>query len=216
MILRKIVMLIKICGITRVEEVEFLSSLDIDYIGLVFANSKRQVHKALAKELLDELKKVIRSVGVFKNNSLEFIKDVIGEIPLDVVQLHGDEDEIFIKELKKFYKGEIWKAVSVSSEEDILRVINYDVNTIILDGKDPGSGQVFPWKYLSSFNSNKRLIIAGGINTNNVIEAIKEPKVQGIDVSSGVEGIFDGVRKKDKNKVLELISKVRGFHEGKI
>lgn len=209
-------MFIKICGITNLIEIEFINILKPDYIGFVFAESKRKVNKEEAMILSQLIDKDIKIVGVFRNNSLEYIKEVLKEVSLDVVQLHGEEDNIFINEVKK--SGvEVWKAVGVKNREGMIETMNYDADKILVDGINPGCGEIFPWKYLDGININKGLILAGGINENNVIEGINMIEPIGIDVSSGVESRDKSGRTyKDRAKMEKLIGKVRRNYEGKI
>jgi phosphoribosylanthranilate isomerase len=207
-------MLIKICGITKLEEIEAINLLKPEYIGFVFAESKRRVDAKEVRILFDKLDKAIKTVGVFRNNSKQFIIDVLEQIPLYAIQLHGDEDEEFILDLKTKVKCEIWKAVSVKSEQDLKDALNYPVETLVLDGSNPGSGQIFPWKYLDNTKFTKRVFLAGGINEENVLEAIEKVKPNGIDLSSGVEIITnEGIRIKSKEKMKNLIDKVRSNNE---
>lgn len=208
-------MLVKICGITNINEVNALNELKPEYMGLVFTESKRKVSIEKANSLLSNLNKDIKSVGVFRNNSIGYILDVVKNTPIDIIQLHGYEDNEFIEELKKKTSCEIWKAVSITSKEDLVKALNYKVDTLLLDGSNPGSGKVFPWEYLEDIDINKRIFLAGGINENNVLEAIEKVKPYGIDTSSGVEFVNeDGVRSKSKEKIKRLINKVRENNEG--
>ena len=202
-------MLIKICGITKLSEIEDLNELRPDYIGFVFAKSKRQIDGKTAYRLKENLDKDIKTVGVFLNNTEEDILNVLKEVELDVIQLHGDEDNNFIDRLKKKVKCDIWKAVSISTKEDMDKAMSYNVDTLLLDGSNPGSGIAFDWKTLKDINVNKRIFLAGGINEENVLEGIREVKPDGIDTSSGVEIIDELGRRKDREKMRRLIRKVR-------
>lgn len=202
-------MLIKICGITKLSEIEDLNELKPDYIGFVFAKSKRQIDGKTAYRLKENLDKDIKTVGVFLNNTEEDILNVLKEVELDVIQLHGDENNNFIDSLKKKVKCDIWKAVSISTKEEMDKAMRYNVGTLLLDGSNPGSGIAFDWKTLRDINLNKRIFLAGGINEENVLEGIREVKPDGIDTSSGVEIIDEFGRRKDKEKMRRLIRKVR-------
>lgn len=209
-------MLIKICGITTLEEIDYINELKPDYIGFVFAESKRKVNIENGKELLKAIDKDIKSVGVFRNNSKEYIIEVVKNLPLDIIQLHGDEDNDFIDYLKDKTNCEIWKAVGIKSKDDLIKANDFNVETLLLDGSNPGSGELFPWKYLKEINVNKKFFIAGGINEENVLEAMEKVNPYGIDTSSGVETIENGIRKKDKEKIKRLINEVREYNERKI
>ncbi|MFQ8892265.1 MAG: phosphoribosylanthranilate isomerase [Clostridium sp.] len=204
-------MLIKICGITTLEEIDYINELKPDYTGFVFAESKRKVNIENGKELLKALDKDVKSVGVFRNNTKEYIIEVIENIPLDIIQLHGDEDNDFINYLKDKTNCEIWKAVGIKNKEDLIKAKDFNVETLLLDGSNPGSGELFPWEYLKEIDVNKRFFIAGGINEENVLEAMENVNPYGVDTSSGVETIENGIRKKDKEKIKRLIKKVRDY-----
>lgn len=206
-------MLIKICGITKLKEIQDINEVKPDYIGFVFAESRRKVNSKEAKILSSTLNKNIKIVGVFRNNTEEEILNVLKEVPLDAVQLHGDEDNEFIRDLRKKVKVDIWKGVSVKSKSDMKKALTYEVGTLILDGSTPGSGKVFDWSNLYNTKSNKRIFLAGGINEDNVLDGIKIVSPDGIDTSSGVEIIDDKGRRKDKEKMKRLIRKVRENNE---
>ena len=202
-------MLVKICGITKLSEIENLNILKPDYIGFVFAESKRKVTKEQAKELINNLDKSIKTVGVFRNNTEEEILDILTVADIDVIQLHGSETIGFVEQLQKKTKKDIWKAASIKSNEDVSKALKYPVETILVDGSNPGSGEIFPWKYLNNIETDKRIFLAGGINEDNVLEGISTVKPDGIDVSSGVEINDEYGRHKDFNKMKRLIDKVR-------
>lgn len=202
-------MLIKICGITKLSEINYLNELKPDYIGFVFAKSKRQVSGEEASRLKEGLSKDIKTVGVFLNNTEEEILKVLDEVKLDVIQLHGDEDNDFIDKLRRKVKCDIWKAVSILSEEDMKKALEYNVDTLVLDGSNPGSGVSFDWTTLDRIDVNKRIFLAGGINEENVLDGINKVNPDGIDTSSGVEIVDELGRRKDKEKMRRLIRKVR-------
>ncbi|MFQ7002168.1 MAG: phosphoribosylanthranilate isomerase, partial [Clostridium sp.] len=197
--------------ITTLEEIDYINELKPDYTGFVFAESKRKVNIENGKELLKALDKDVKSVGVFRNNTKEYIIEVIENIPLDIIQLHGDEDNDFINYLKDKTNCEIWKAVGIKNKEDLIKAKDFNVETLLLDGSNPGSGELFPWEYLKEIDVNKRFFIAGGINEENVLEAMENVNPYGVDTSSGVETIENGIRKKDKEKIKRLIKKVRDY-----
>ncbi|ADK14675.1 phosphoribosylanthranilate isomerase [Clostridium ljungdahlii] len=207
--------LVKICGIRRIEDVEILNKILPDYAGFVFCESKRQVTLKLAEELIKNLDKKIRPVGVFQNNSLEEVKNTAEMLKLDVIQLHGREDESYIKNL---YPFKIWKSVSIDGK-DILdnvkhkidKISNYNVEAVLVDssvgGKTGGTGINFNWNVLKNLNVNKKLVLAGGLNSDNINTALEAVKPYAVDVSSGVEE--NGV--KSLKKINEFMEKVRNF-----
>ena len=114
-------MQIKICGITTLREIEFVNELKPDYIGLVFAESKRKVNEEKAFQLCKYLNKEIKTVAVFRNNSFEEIKNVLEKVPIDILQLHGNETEYMVKRIKDIFKGEVWRGINYKeySEEKL-------------------------------------------------------------------------------------------------
>jgi phosphoribosylanthranilate isomerase len=222
---------VKICGITNKREIEYLNILKPEYIGFVFTRSKRQVLGEEANELCLKLNKEIKKVGVFRNNSLEEILAVLGKIELDVIQLHGSEDEKFITSLRNSISKsmEIWKAVSIKDGEILKKYIAGNkvdskgdklIDNILIDGENPGSGETFSLQNIGEyFKENDEIdnkenplnfFLAGGITDENVLERIAEANPIGVDVSSGVEIIDEnGRRTKSFEKMKRLIEKTR-------
>lgn len=210
-------MKIKICGIRRMEEIEYVNILKPDYIGFVFAESKRKISKEEARVLIEKLDKSIKSVGVFRNNSVEEILQTLDRVDLDVIQLHGEEDEKFIKKIKSYCKKDIhiWKSVSIGKDGEVVSPYMQDVNAIVLDGIDPGSGECFPWDKFNKKEFNENVFLAGGIKEENILKAIDIIKPKGIDISSGVEAINEkGERMKSFEKIKRVIELVRCNYEG--
>lgn len=198
---------VKICGITTKREIEFLNQLAVDYIGFVFAKSKRRVTVDQAKELRDFLRLDIQVVGVFVNESPEKINEAVDACRLDIVQLHGQETADEMKQIK----APVWNAVGVKTKQDIhLAVKTLDetlplAKTILLDYRDAGSGQSFDWRLIPR-KRTYRLVLAGGIRSDNVEEAMELAEPDVIDVSSGVEE----KGKKSEELVRQLIRRVKG------
>lgn len=205
---------IKICGLTRKEDIEYVNKLCPDYIGFVFAKGRRMVTVERAKELMDLLNKKIETVGVFVNEDIEKIKYTAQYLKLNIIQLHGTEDEQYMERLKAF---RIWKAVGISTDsnsnnENVLpgiQTISPYTEGILLDsitkGIQGGTGISFNWNIIKKIHIDKPIILAGGLNPENVLKAVEEVKPYAVDVSSGVE--VDGV--KDFNKINKFIKKVR-------
>lgn len=198
---------IKICGLFRSVDIDMVNEALPDYIGFVFAKSKRQVNDALAKELKARLNPNIKAVGVFVNEDIDKIIWLCRENIIDIVQLHGEENEETIKELKININNPIIKATRVKDSKDIKNVGGLSSDYLLLDaykeGQYGGSGDVFDWSIISKIS--KPYFLAGGINSDNILQAINRVKPYAIDISSGVE--TDGV--KDRVKIIDIISKVR-------
>lgn len=186
-------MLVKICGIRRIEDIEYVNILKPDYIGFVFAESKRKITILESITLKERLNNDIKIVGVFRNNDINFVKKIIDLDIIDIIQLHGNESDEYIKELKSYTKKEIILAYRDS------KYVDY----ILYDNINPGSGNTFDWNIIKR---DKKFILAGGININNLDEAIKiNPYI--IDVSTGVEE--NGY--KDFDKMKEFIRRCRDY-----
>lgn len=202
---------IKICGIKRTEDIEIVNKYKPDYIGFIFSKSPRQIDFETAKELKSKLDKSIRVVGVFVNEPIDFIVKLCISNVIDVVQLHGDEDDEYIKQLRALVKCRIIKAVRVKSTEQILQEEQKKCDFLLLDTykKDVygGSGEKFNWDLIPN-DLVKEYFLAGGLNADNIQLAIKTLQPFCVDVSSSVE--TDGI--KDEQKVKEIIEKVRSVN----
>ncbi len=212
---------VKMCGISKVETIPAVVEAKPDYMGLVFALSKRQVTVDQAKTLVEELHKQyatrynsgaeqstndeIKTVGVFVNETLDNLVKIATEANLDAVQLHGDEDEAFIQSLKERTNVEVWKAVQIRSAADAESWIDSSADMLLFDAyhKDErgGTGEVFDWSCLDEFE--RPFMLAGGIDSTNVARAIRTVRPYGIDISSGIE--TDGVKDDEKIKAFTNI-----------
>ncbi|MBQ6629286.1 MAG: phosphoribosylanthranilate isomerase [Methanobrevibacter sp.] len=192
---------IKICGIRRLEDIEIVNKYKPDYIGFVFADSKRKVSYELASQLKANLSPDIISVGVFVNESEDEILKLYADGIIDIAQLHGGESEDYIKYLKDNTndKLKIIKAIEMSEDKDLSEYDNSQADYLLLDsGK--GSGKTFDWRLIRK-DLKKEFFLAGGINSNNIKNAIEEFNPFAIDLSSSLE--TDGY--KDENKIKEIM-----------
>jgi len=198
---------VKICGLSRPIDIDMVNTVLPDYIGFVFAKSRRQVTEVMAKELKERLLPQIQAVGVFVNEELEKIMHLCKDGIIDLIQLHGDEDENYIRELRKGVKNPIIKAVRVRNTKDIEEAAKLTCDYLLLDtykeGLYGGSGEIFDWSVITKIE--KPFFLAGGLHTENILQAISQANPYCIDVSSGVE--TDGI--KDRNKIIDIITKVR-------
>ena len=188
---------VKICGLKEPEHVQTAIHAGADFIGFVFAPSKREVSIEQAKRLAKQIPANVKKVGVFVNADEAFLKEVYDKVPLDYIQYHGDETNAFIQHIGL----PAIKAFSIRNAEDVLNAARYDVDYYLFDapGTDyrGGSGHTFDWSLLEQSNiPREKVILAGGLNPSNVAQAIELVQPFGVDVSSGVEQ--DGV----KNDVL--------------
>lgn len=208
---------IKICGIKDTQTLGLLQELEVDYAGFVFAPSKRLVTPDQVQKLLEELDGYPKLVGVFVNPSREQLQETLSLVPLDVIQLHGEESVDFIKEYRERFSGQIWKAIRVTNRQQILPVIEHYrpyVDAFLVDAYHPtqagGTGERFSWSEIPSIQERMKetpCFIAGGINGANVDELITTYGVTQIDISSGVE--TDG--HKDPRKIREFVERVREY-----
>ena len=210
---------VKMCGISKVEIIPAIVDAKPDYMGLVFAPSKRQVTVEQAEILVEELHKqcinhydtkVVKTVGVFVNETLDNLVRIADTANLDAVQLHGDEDEAFIQSLKERTNVEVWKAVQIRSAVDAEAWIDSSADMLLFDAyhKDErgGTGEVFDWSSLDEFE--RPFMLAGGIDSTNVARAIRTVRPYGIDISSGIE--TNGVKNDEKIKAFTKIVKSIG------
>lgn len=201
---------IKICGLTREEDIACVNNLSPDYIGFVFAKSKRQVTLEQAQRLKCLLSPSILSVGVFVNKPLEALLDDTKRGVIDLIQLHGDEDEAYIYALKAKTELPIIKVLRVKDgdhlQKDLKALEGLPIDYILLDkhleNSYGGGGEHFDWRYLEAIK--QPYFLAGGISIHNIEEALKN-KPYAVDVSSGVE--TQGI--KDPIKIEQIIKKVR-------
>ena len=221
---------VKMCGISKVETIPAVVEAKPDYMGLVFAPSKRQVTVDQAKTLVEELHKqyanrynrdaeqcsnqtlihqeFIKTVGIFVNETLDNLVTIATEVNLDAVQLHGDEDEAFIQALKEKTDVEVWKAVQIRSAADAEAWIDSSADMLLFDAyhKDErgGTGEVFDWSCLDEFE--RPFMLAGGLDSTNVARAIRTVRPYGIDISSGIE--TNGVKDDEKIKTFTNIVRI--------
>ncbi|KNZ41210.1 phosphoribosylanthranilate isomerase [Acetobacterium bakii] len=195
---------IKICGLTRREDIEAVNQARPDYIGFVFAKSKRQVtmeQAAILKECLDHK---IQAVGVFVNADREVIKTLAEKNIINMIQLHGDEDEEYIARLRESVTLPVIKAMRINQKSDVKAT---SADFALFDTYDKnqygGSGLSFNWELLDDYEGD--FFLAGGLHSGNIEEAINTVKPFCVDISSGVE--IDGV--KDQQKIIEIVDKIR-------
>ena len=218
---------VKMCGISKVETIPAVVEAKPDYMGLVFAPSKRQVTVDQAKTLVEELHRgyaqkygsdtehdkndTIKTVGVFVNETVDNLVTIANEANLDAVQLHGDEDETFIQSLKERTNVEVWKAIQIRTAADTEKWIDSSADMLLFDAyhKDErgGTGEVFDWSSLDAFE--RPFMLAGGIDSTNVARAIRTVRPYGIDISSGIEtnGMKDDKKITAFTKIVKSIGR---------
>lgn len=195
---------IKLCGLSRVCDIEVANELKPDYIGFVFApGSRRYVPPDKARELKKMLDPGIQTVGVFVREEPEVIAGILDDGIIDLAQLHGGEDEDYISRLRELTDRPVIKAFRIDSEEDIRAAEASSADYILLDSGSGGTGTTFEWKLLSDMK--RPYFLAGGLDPDNAGEAVRRLKPYGVDVSSGIE--TEG--QKDKSKMTAFVHAVR-------
>jgi phosphoribosylanthranilate isomerase len=191
-------MIVKICGLTRVEDAVQAASLGATAIGLVFwPSSPRRVSVALARDIAGAVPASVLKVGVFVNASRGEIERTVVDVGLDVVQLHGDESSAFARALGiRFIK-----AIGLGPASDDTLFAGWDGATVLLDAHDPvrrgGTGTPVDWDRAARLARRHELILAGGLTPATIAHAVRAVRPAGVDVSSGVElepGIKDHIR----------------------
>ena len=199
---------IKICGITNVSDALIAAECGVDALGFIFfPNSQRYVAPAKAKEIIQRLPCEISRVGVFVNRGIKEVKEIIQFCGLDMIQLHGDERAEYCAQ---FPMPSVIKAVSCRTEEEIPELRSFPVAAILMDARDPGhyggTGKISDWRLAIMAKEAHPLILAGGLNKENMRKAIETVRPQAVDINSGVE-ISPG--KKDLYKIREIVRMVR-------
>lgn len=199
---------IKICGLTRSEDIKTVVAAGVDAIGFVFTASPRQVTARQAVELCRDVPGHTMRIGLFLDQGVDEIEQVINTVNLDVIQFHGQES----RQLCERFGMPYLKAVSMTDKDSLTRAETEHPNAIgfLLDsheaGKPGGSGHVFDWSV--STKTHKPVWLAGGLNANNVVAAIKAVRPYAVDVSSGVEA-RPGI--KDKKRIHAFVTAVKQF-----
>ena len=198
---------IKICGITNIEDALFAVEAGADALGFVFyEKSPRCVSPQQAQKIVAELPPFVTTVGLFVNEPIPHIRRVMAAARLDVVQLHGDEqpEDCLIEPLR------VIKALRVKDATSLEGAARYQVSALLLDAWSDeaygGTGEQFDWQLVKQLTANRPLVLAGGLNPDNIATAVREVQPYAVDVSSGVE---QKPGKKDHQKVAEFIRRVR-------
>lgn len=196
---------IKICGLRRLEDIETVNYCRPDYAGFIvnFPKSFRSVTTEELNELTAKLDKNITAVGVFVNAPEELPAQLLNEGIIGMAQLHGQEDEDYIRRLRKLTRKPLIKAFSVKSEDDIKKAVKSSADYILLDQGSGGTGQAFDWTLIREMN--RPFFLAGGIGPDNLERAIQEIHPYAVDLSSSVETD----RWKNPEKIRRVVEIVR-------
>ncbi len=200
---------IKICGITNPEDALFATDLGVDALGFVFySKSPRYIEPKEAHKIIQLLPPFLTKVGVFVNETTARVNEIIELTGIDIVQLHGQEPPEYCQKLER----KVIKAFRIASNFNLEQVGAYKVDAYLLDtyvkGIYGGTGESFDWEIAKRAKRYGRIILAGGLNPENIEAAIQQVRPYAVDISSGVE-IRPG--KKDRRKLEQLVLQVRNF-----
>ena len=194
---------IKLCGITRLCDIEAVNELKPEYIGFVFAKkSKRYVAPEVAEQLRRKLSHEIQAVGVFVDESVQQVAKLLREHVIDIAQLHGSEDDDYIRTLRELTNQPIIKAFRIKEESDLDAIEACSADYVLLDS-GAGCGETFEWRLIK--NIKRPFFLAGGLDASNANRAVHEIHPYAVDVSSGIE--TNGF--KDKEKMRIFVTAVR-------
>ena len=198
---------IKICGITNMEDAVMAFAYGADALGFIFyEKSPRYVSPETAMSIIQNLPDEISKVGVFVNHDIHAVREIYEFCGLDLIQLHGDESPDYCRE---FPQSILIKAISPMNEADLGIVNRYDVKAVIIDARESGlyggTGKKSNWELAAKLKEMHLLVLSGGLNPGNILQAIKTVSPHAVDVNSGVE-LSPG--KKDPKKVQSMIETV--------
>lgn len=212
---------IKLCGMMKPCDIEYANRVKPDFVGFIFANTRRKISAAQAKQFREALDAEIPAVGVFVNEDISVITSLVQNGCIDLIQLHGEEDADYIRRLREVCDVPVIKAVKVQTVEQIRQAAALPVDYLLLDtyrkGALGGTGEAFDWELLREAKAaagdtaegelfGKPYFLAGGLHAGNLREAAALGSY-GLDVSSGIE--TDG--SKDFTKMVEVMELVRKF-----
>ena len=199
-------MKIKLCGLKRIEDIEAVNEAKPDYIGFIFVKkSRRYVSPEMAEQLKQQLNHEIEAVGVFVNEDINTVIEQTKKQVIDVIQLHGEEDITYVKNLKKAVGVPIIKAISMTKPDARQQICMWeisDVDYLLLDSGNGGTGERFNYKLLQEIgNLKKPYFLAGGLhpeNLRNAVQQLQNNQPYALDLSSGIE--TNGIKDMDKIK----------------
>lgn len=197
-------MFVKICGLTRVDEAVAAADAGADAIGFLFAESKRRVTPEQAAAIAAEVPDRVLTVGVFRGAGPDEVLDVVTRSGVRGIQLSGWETPADVTAVRGAV-GFVMKAFS-TDDPQLAHLDDYDVDAVMLDAAEPGSGRTFDWTAIDDDLRRHRIVLAGGLTTDNVARAIETVRPWGVDVSTGVES---APGRKDRALVATFIERAR-------
>ena len=200
----------KICGLKRPEDIRAVNEAQPDFAGFVIevSKSRRNVSVEQVRELAKGLSEQIQAVGVFVNAPLDLVAGLLNDGTLALAQLHGSEDEAYIRQLRQMIDKPLLQAFSIRTEADIERALQSSADYLLLDQGGGGTGQCFDWSLVPELA--RPFFLAGGLGASNLSEAISQVKPWAVDLSSSLE--TDGV--KDPIKIQAAVKMVRTLEIG--
>ena len=208
---------VKICGISESPHLHAAVKGGASYIGFVFfEKSRRNVPIKIAQMLTSEVPHGVIRVALMVDPSDSFIRETLKNVPIDMLQLHGQESCERVQNIRKLSNLPVMKAVGVNSRDDLAKIVQYErvSDQILVDAKPPkgasvpgGLGRSFEWDILKNYEINKPWLLAGGLTVENVRTALRKTGANQFDVSSGVENRF-GI--KSEKKIFEFLNVLRG------
>lgn len=201
----------KLCGFTTKETVDLAVANGVDFIGFVFCpTSPRNISPEKSGEISKNIPSKIKKVAVIVDAKNEEIQKIIHYLKPDFLQLHGEENVSRILEIKSIFKIPIIKAVKIVDEKDLAEVKIYEevADLLMFDAHKAGSGKTFDWRILQNLQTKKDWFLSGGLNAENILEAIKATNTKMVDLSSGIEekrGI------KSPQLIIKFLNKIRSY-----
>jgi phosphoribosylanthranilate isomerase len=204
---------IKICGITRLEDALCAAECGADAVGFIFhPASPRYMTPERAMAIIARLPEGIATVGVFVNRKKEVVEQTAEACGLDLIQLHGDESPAYCRQ---FPSGRVIKAVSPGTPEEVRALDLYDIRAFLVDARDTGryggTGKRSDWELAIKIREAHPLILAGGLDPENIEEALAAVAPHAVDINSGCE-LAPGI--KDHDRMRRIIGMIRGMTQG--
>lgn len=197
-------MIVKFCGIRRLEDVRAVNKTLPDMAGFILVKGrKRYISPEKVCELRQKLDPSVKVVGVFIDEDIEEVKRLLTDGIIDIAQLHGNESDEYIRELKASTDAYVIKAIGIRNADDVLRAESSPADLVIVDSPGGGTGNTFDWDLLQKIE--RPYILAGGISIENIEEAAAKLNPYGVDVSSGIE--TNGFKDEDKMKAFMALIK---------
>ena len=195
---------IKICGLSRPEDITYINEAKPDYCGFIIdvPKSRRNVSISKVRELVQNLESQICPVGVFVNKDCGEVAQLLNEGTIQIAQLHGQEDEAYIRRIQKSTGHQVIKAFSVKTAQDIENALKSPADYILLDQGGGGTGKTFDWSLIPEID--RPFFLAGGLGADNLETAVRTIHPYAVDLSSSVE--TDGM--KDRDKILKAVQLV--------